>query len=107
MTPATAPAVAHEDVLLGPWLAHAAEHVPDGNAILWRDSFDFTDDPTSGIQGMLNMVWVLRSGLANPRIAYLPIDPRSPARRCSPRRSAAGTSRSSTCTSATASSSAT
>ena len=54
------------------------EHVPDGNVILWRDSFDFTDDPTSGIQGMLNMVWVLRSGLANPRIAYLPIDPRVP-----------------------------
>ena len=52
--------------------------MPDGNVILWRDSFDFTDDPTSGIQGMLNMVWVLRSGLANPRIAYLPIDPRVP-----------------------------
>jgi hypothetical protein len=78
VTPATAPPVAHEDILLGPWLAHAAEHVPDGNAILWRDSFDFTDDPASGIQGMLNMVWVLRSGLANPRYAYLPIDPRVP-----------------------------
>jgi len=78
VTPATAPEAAHDDILLGPWLAHAAEHVPDGNAILWRDSFDFTDDPTSGIQGMLNMVWVLRSGLANPRVAYLPVDPRVP-----------------------------
>ncbi|HWM86298.1 MAG TPA: hypothetical protein VNO33_10685, partial [Kofleriaceae bacterium] len=78
VTPATAPAVAHDDILLGPWLAHAAEHVPDGNVILWRDSFDFTGDPTSGIQGMLNMVWVLRSGLANPRRAYLPIDPGHP-----------------------------
>ena len=78
VTPATAPPVAHQDVLLGPWLAHAAEHVPDGNVILWRDSFDFTDDATSGIQGMLNMVWVLRSGLANPRWAYLPIDPSHP-----------------------------
>ena len=46
--------------------------------------------PHLGIQGMLNMVWVLRSGLANPRCAYLPIDPRhARGARCSPRRWAA------------------
>ncbi len=39
---------------------------------------DFTGDSASGIQGMLNMVWVLRSGLDNPRYAYLPIDPDHP-----------------------------
>lgn len=76
ITPATATDAARADVLWGPWLEHAAEHAPDGNAILWRDSFNFTGDPASEIQGMLNMVWVLRSGLANPRWAYLPIDPR-------------------------------
>jgi hypothetical protein len=73
VTPANAPDVAREDVLLGRWLAHAESEL-DGNAILWRDAIDFTDDPQSGIQGMLNMVWVLRSGLSNPRWAYLPID---------------------------------
>ncbi len=52
--------------------------MPDGNAILWRDAVDFTGDSASGIQGMLNMVWVLRSGLDNPRYAYLPIDPDHP-----------------------------
>ena len=78
MTPGNAPPAAHEDLLLGPWLEHAREHVPDGNAILWRDAVDFTGDSASGIQGMLNMVWVLRSGLDNPRYAYLPIDPDHP-----------------------------
>ena len=76
ITPATATDAARADVLWGPWLEHAARHAPDGNAILWRDSFNFTGNPSSEIQGMLNMVWVLRSGLANPRWAYLPIDPR-------------------------------
>jgi hypothetical protein len=76
VTPENAPAAAVNDVLLGPWLAHAREHAPDGNAILWRDAVDFTDDPGSGIQATLNMVGVLRSGLPNPRLAYLPIDPR-------------------------------
>jgi hypothetical protein len=74
VTPGGAPPLAHEDRVLGAWLAHAAEHVPDGNAILWRDAVDFTRDPHSGIQAMINMAGVLRSGLANPRYAYLPID---------------------------------
>jgi hypothetical protein len=74
VTPGTAPPLAHEDRVLGAWLAHAAQHVPDGNAILWRDAVDFTRDPQSGIQAMINMAGVLRSGLANPRYAYLPID---------------------------------
>ena len=78
VTPGSAPQAAHDDLLLGPWLEHANEHVPDGNAILWRDAIDFTGDSASGIQGMLNMVWVLRSGLENPRYAYLPIDPDHP-----------------------------
>ena len=79
VTPANAPPAADEDVLLGPWLAHARENVPDGNAILWRDAMDFTGDPASGIQGMINLVGVLRSGLSNPRYAYIPINPGHPA----------------------------
>jgi hypothetical protein len=74
VTPANAPPLAQEDLVLGKWLAHAREHVPDGNAILWRDAHDFTDDSESGIQAMLDMDGVLRSGLSNPRYAYLPID---------------------------------
>ena len=47
--------------------------------ILWRDAVDFTTGPwdpaRSGVQAMVNMAGVLRSGLANPRFAYLPVDP--------------------------------
>lgn len=75
VTPATAPPAAEQDVLLGPWLAHAREHSPDQNAILWRDAIDFTRDTDSQIQAMINMAGVLRSGLDNPRQAYLPVDP--------------------------------
>jgi hypothetical protein len=79
VTPNNAPDFADRDPLLGPWLAHARETVPDGNVILWRDAVDFTtgpDDPArSEVQAMVNMAGVLRSGLANPRFAYLPVDP--------------------------------
>jgi hypothetical protein len=75
VTPANAPPAAERDVLLGPWLAHAREHSQGGNAILWRDAVDFTRNTDSQIQAMINMAGVLRSGLDNPRYAYLPIDP--------------------------------
>ncbi|HEY3143622.1 MAG TPA: AAA family ATPase [Acidimicrobiales bacterium] len=78
MTPASAPAVAHADPLLGPWLQHAQDLAPDGNAILCRDAVDFTRDPASRIQAMLNVSAVLRSGLPNPRYLYLPVDPHRP-----------------------------
>jgi hypothetical protein len=75
VTPGNAPRAAEDDVLLGPWLAHAREHCAGGNAILWRDAVDFTRDIDSQIQAMINMAGVLRSGLANPRWTYLPVDP--------------------------------
>src|SRR5215218_5767107 len=79
VTPRNAPDFADRDPLLGPWLDHARATVPDGNVILWRDAVDFTagaDDPArSEVQAMVNMAGVLRSGLANPRFAYLPVDP--------------------------------
>lgn len=79
VTPASAPQLATEDVVLGPWLAHARSLAPDGNAVLWRDSEDFSADPHSHVQAMVNMAGILRSGLKNPRYAYLPIDPDSKA----------------------------
>jgi hypothetical protein len=60
--------LARSDPRLGPWLAHAR-----GEAIVWRDSVDFTRDPRSRVQALLNMTAILGSGLRNPRYAYLPI----------------------------------
>jgi hypothetical protein len=81
VTPASAPELARMDLVLGPWLAHAQSLAPDGNAVLWRDSEDFSGDPRSHVRAMVNMAGILRSGLKNPRYAYLPIDPASGAAR--------------------------
>jgi hypothetical protein len=81
VTPASAPEPAYEDPVLGPWLAHARSLAPDGNAVLWRDSEDFSGDPRSHVRAMVNMAGILRSGLKNPRYAYLPIEPGSEAAR--------------------------
>ena len=78
MSPATAPAFADEDPLTGPWLAHARRDARLGDSVLWHDSVDFTDGPGAGVQAMLGMAGVLRSGARNPRFAYLPINPKNP-----------------------------
>lgn len=72
----TAPAFADEDVLLGPWLAHARERADGRDAVLWQAAVDFTGDPRGRVQSMLGMSGILRSGVVNPRFCYLPIDPR-------------------------------
>ena len=41
-------------------------------------SIDFTDTPHSRVQALLGMAAILRSGLDNPRYAYLPVNPRLP-----------------------------
>jgi hypothetical protein len=78
-TPPSAPPAAERDPLLGLWLKHAREHYPDGNVILWRDSLDFSSSEKgnlgSRVLAILNTAAILRSGLVNPRISYLPIDP--------------------------------
>jgi hypothetical protein len=74
ISPANAPDFAHTDALVGPWLAHAAR--AGGEAVIWRDSVDFTRDPP--VQAMLGLAGILRSGERNPRYAYLPIDARMP-----------------------------
>ena len=79
VTPNAAPAAAERDPVLAPWLAHAREHFPDGNVILWRDSLDLSasekGDIGSRVLAIQNTAAILRSGLVNPRISYLPIDP--------------------------------
>jgi hypothetical protein len=83
VTPRAAPAAAERDPVLAPWLAHAREHFPDGNVILWRDSLDLSapekGDIRSRVLAILNTAAILRSGLVNPRISYLPIDPENAA----------------------------
>jgi hypothetical protein len=78
MTPADAPAIAELDPVLAPRLAHARAETQLGDAVLWRDSADFTGDPRGRVQAMLGMTGILRSGAANPRFAYLPINPTRP-----------------------------
>jgi AAA ATPase domain len=78
MTTTTAPEFAHEDPLLGPWLAHAAADASLGEAVLWHDSVDLTGDPRGRVQAMLGVAGVLRSGATNPRFAYLPLNPANP-----------------------------
>jgi len=78
-TPANASPAALADPLVGSWIEHARQTVPDGNAILWRDSLDLTasdqGDLSSRVLAVLNTAAILRTGLANPRFLYLPINP--------------------------------
>ncbi|HST42812.1 MAG TPA: ATP-binding protein [Conexibacter sp.] len=76
VTVANAPPSAADDPQLGPWLEHARAAAPLGDAVLWQAAVDFTGDPATRVQAMLGMSGILRSGLENPRFAYLPIDPR-------------------------------
>ena len=79
VTPVTAPAAAADDPILGPWLAHAREHAPEGQAVVWRDAIDMSvsreGDVNSPVLALANLSSALRSGLRNPRWSYLPIDP--------------------------------
>ncbi len=78
-TPHTAPPAVERDPRLSGWLAHAREHYPDGNVLLWRDSLDLSRDAKgdlgSRVLAVMNTAAILRSGLVNPRISYVPIDP--------------------------------
>lgn len=89
MSQDTAPAFADDDPLIGPWLEHARQHAatpePEdgadgtgtrGDSVLWHAAVDFTGE--GKVQSMLGLAGVLRSGVANPRFAYLPIDPTYP-----------------------------
>ena len=78
MTTANAPSLADRDPLVGPRLARARADAHLGDAVIWRDSVDFTHDPRGRVQAMLGMAGILRSGVGNPRFAYLPINRNRP-----------------------------
>ncbi len=78
MSPDNAPAFAHQDPLSGPRLNHARADEHLGGAVLWRDSIDLTRERRGRVQAMLGMAGILRSGVINPRFAYLPINPTNP-----------------------------
>jgi hypothetical protein len=78
VTPRNAPPFVDEHPLLGPWLDHARARAGGQEAILCSAAIDFTRNPGSRVQAMLGMAGVLRSGLDNPRFAYLPVNPRLP-----------------------------
>ena len=73
---ASAPAFAYRDPLIGPWLAHARDHIDQGESVIWHAAVDFTG--AGKVQAMLGVSGVLRCGATNPRFAYLPIDPAYP-----------------------------
>lgn len=74
-TPAGAPPFAADDPVVGWWLRHARATGRAAETVIWRDAVDFTGDPSSGVQSMLGVAGVLRSGMASPRWGYLPINP--------------------------------
>jgi hypothetical protein len=77
VSPHDAPAVAENDPLFAPWLAHARREHAGDEVLLWRDSIDLTSgdegDMSSPVLALMNTAALLRSGLTNPRFAYLPI----------------------------------
>jgi hypothetical protein len=77
ITPRNAPSFAADHPLLGPWLADAHSRSPSGNAVLWHAAVDLAGR-CSGVQAMLGVAGILQSGLSNPRLAYMPIDPNLP-----------------------------
>jgi len=77
-TPERAAGACDHDPIFAAWLAHAREHRPGEPVIVWRDSLDFTPEygkASSRVLSVLNITAILRSGVANPRWSYLPIDP--------------------------------
>jgi hypothetical protein len=78
-TPAGASPALLADPYVGHWIKHAAEHVPKGNALVWRDAMDLTADEqgdlASRVLAVINTGTILRSGLPNPRCFYIPISP--------------------------------
>ncbi len=78
MSVQTAPEFAWEDPLVGPWLEHARDDAGLGDSVLWHDSVDLTRDRAARVQAMLGIAGILRSGVPNPRFAYMPINPDIP-----------------------------
>ena len=75
VTPATAPAAAASDAVLGPRLEHARGLGEEDTTVVYRDMVDLSRDPNLQVIGMLGHSGMFRAARANPRYAYLIINP--------------------------------
>ncbi|HVX34088.1 MAG TPA: hypothetical protein VHA80_13195, partial [Solirubrobacterales bacterium] len=80
LTPGTAPAIADEDPVLGPWLAHARD-LDRPDTVLWRDMVGVGEDRDPDLFGLLGMAGLLAATSGSPRYGYLPINPALPGAR--------------------------
>ncbi len=78
VTPRTAPPMADDDVLLGPWLEYARTVLRSDSAVLWRESVDLTGE-LGEVTSLLGAGGLIMSGIVNPRYLFLPIAPEIPA----------------------------
>ncbi len=78
VTPRNAPRLAHDDVLLGPWLAHTRDVLRTDSAVLWREAVDLTGE-LGEVTSLLGAGGLINSGIVNPRYLFLPIAPEIPA----------------------------
>jgi hypothetical protein len=78
VTPPSAPPWAHEDPILGPWLADAAVRAPGGDAMLLREAGVLTPDADEAEQAAVvatgNHAVARSAGLTTTRWAYVGLD---------------------------------
>jgi hypothetical protein len=63
-----------DDPVLVPWLAHARARAGRHDAVIWTVS-SVIDGADDAVRALIGFGGILRAGVANPRFAYLPIDP--------------------------------
>jgi hypothetical protein len=80
VTPDSAPADLHDDIVLGRWLDHARHVLQTTSAVLWREAIDLTGE-MGEVTSLLGAGGIIGSGTGNPRYGYLPIAPSLPAAR--------------------------
>lgn len=78
VAPDSAPPIAEDDPLLGPWLRYARETLRTNRAVLWREAVDLTGE-LGEVTSLLGAGGLLATGVANPRYGFLPISPLIPA----------------------------
>ncbi|OJU85957.1 MAG: hypothetical protein BGO11_18225 [Solirubrobacterales bacterium 70-9] len=80
LTPGTAPAIADDDPILGPRLAHA-RRLDRPDTVIWRDMIGVAADRDPDLFGLLGMAGLLAATSGSPRYGYLPINPGLPGAR--------------------------
>lgn len=80
VAPQSAPSMADDDPLLGPWLEYARTVLRTTSAVIWRDAVDLTGE-FGEVTSLLGFGGLLATGVTNPRYGFLPITPLLPAAR--------------------------